>query len=275
MSSAPLLANARGGPSTVIEGSGRFVGEPPTGAINPSSEDVADGVTLNLVNVPAPQAAKTILGDILAVKYTVDPGIEGKITIQTPRPVAKSAVIDLFQAALRSNNAALVKTNGMYRIAPADQAVVGATIRTEDSPDSEQIGSGLQVVQLKYVAASEIRRVLDTIAPRGGIVRTDDARNIITLSGNRQDIATMMDAIALFDIDTMKGMSFALVPVKTSQPGAIAGELKTMRRMVEPFAKPIAFAGGILASGGCVSPIEIKHLDPRCWWVGGTTNPTS
>jgi general secretion pathway protein D len=38
----------------------------------------------------------------------------------------------------------------------------------------------------------------------------------------------MMDAIALFDIDTMKGMSFALVPVKTSQPDAIAGELKTV-----------------------------------------------
>ena len=28
----------------------------------------------------------------------------------------------------------------------------------------------------------------------------------------------MMEAIALFDVDTMKGMSFALVPVKTSQP---------------------------------------------------------
>jgi hypothetical protein len=76
--SAPLLANIRGGPSTIIEGSGRFVGEPPTGSINRSSDEVSDGVTLNLVNVPAPQAAKTILGDILAVKYTVDPGIEGK-----------------------------------------------------------------------------------------------------------------------------------------------------------------------------------------------------
>jgi general secretion pathway protein D len=191
-SGAPLLANARGGPSTVIEGSGRFVGDPPTGAINRPSEDVADGVTLNLVNVPAPQAAKTILGDILSVKYTVDPGIEGKITIQTPEPVARSAVIDLFQAALQSNKAALVNTNGLYRIVPADQAILGARIRTEDNPDPEQIGSGLQVVQLKYVAASEIRRVLETIAPRGGIVRTDDARNLITLSGNRQDIVSMM-----------------------------------------------------------------------------------
>jgi general secretion pathway protein D len=79
---AALLANTRGGQATVIEGSGRFVGDPPTGAIGKPSEDVTDGVTLNLVNVPAPQAAKTVLGDILAVKYTVDPGIEGKITIQ-------------------------------------------------------------------------------------------------------------------------------------------------------------------------------------------------
>jgi general secretion pathway protein D len=227
--SAPLLANTRGGQSTMIEGSGRFVGEPSTGAIGRTSEDVTDGVTLNLVNVPAPQAAKTVLGDILAVKYTVDPGIEGKITIQTPKPVSKSAVMDLFQAALWSNNAALVNSRGLYRIVPADQAVIGAGIRTDDGHDGgEQIGSGLQVVQLKYVAASEIRRVLETIAPRGGIVRTDDSRHLITLSGNRQEIESMMEAIALFDVDTMQGMSFALVPVKTSQPDAIAGELKTV-----------------------------------------------
>jgi general secretion pathway protein D len=133
-SGALLLANTRGGDSTVIEGSGRFVGEPPTGAIGRPSDEVADGVTLNLVNVPAPQAAKTILGDILGVKYTVDPGIEGKITIQTPKPVARSAVIDLFQAALRSNNAALVNRNGSYRIVPSDQAIVGAASRPMTVP---------------------------------------------------------------------------------------------------------------------------------------------
>jgi general secretion pathway protein D len=95
----------------------RFIGEPPTGATARASEDVTDGVTINLVNVPASQAAKTILGDILSVKYTVDPGIEGKITIQTPKPVARSAVIDLFQAALRSNNAVIVNSKDTYRIA--------------------------------------------------------------------------------------------------------------------------------------------------------------
>jgi general secretion pathway protein D len=224
---APLLANTRDAQSTIIEGTGRFVGQPPTGTIKWSADPIEDGVTLNLVNVPATQAAKTILGDILSVKYTIDPKIEGKITIQTPKPVTRSEAVDLFQSALRLNNAVIVRNDDAYRIVALDQATAGTSIRVEDEP-GEQIGSGLQVVQLKYVAASEIRRVLEPIAPRGGIVRTDDARNLITLSGNRQDIAAMMDAITLFDIDVMKGMSFALIPVNTSQPEAIASELKTI-----------------------------------------------
>jgi general secretion pathway protein D len=223
-----LLGNTRGGESTFIEGSGRFVGELPTAAVGRPSDEVTDGVTLNLVNVPVPQAAKTVLGDILTVKYTVDPGIDGKVTIQTPKPVARSSVVDLFQTALRANNAALVSVRGAYRIVPADQAVTSASLRVGDGVDFDQVGSNIHVVQLKYVAPSEIRRVLEPIAPRGGIVRTDDARHTVTLSGNRQEIASMMEAIDLFDIDTMKGMSFALVPVKTGQPDIIAADLKTV-----------------------------------------------
>jgi general secretion pathway protein D len=97
---SPLFGNTRGGPSTVVEGTGRFVGEPPSGATRSSGEAGDDGVTLNLVNVPARDAAKTILGDILSVKYTIDPSVEGRITIQTPKPVTRMAAIDLFQAAL-------------------------------------------------------------------------------------------------------------------------------------------------------------------------------
>jgi general secretion pathway protein D len=107
--------------------------------------------------------------------------------------------------------------------------MVTGSIQTDATPVAPgKLGSNLRAVQLKYVAASEIRRVLEPIAPRGGIVRVDDARNLITLSGNSQEIAAMLDAIALFDVDVMRGMSFALVPVTISQPDAIASELRTI-----------------------------------------------
>src|SRR5262249_57669664 len=41
-------------------------------------------------------------------------------------------------------------------------------------------------------------------------------------------IAGLLEAIAIFDVDVMKGMSFALVPVRTSQPDTIADELRTV-----------------------------------------------
>jgi general secretion pathway protein D len=195
--------------------------------VQTESDGTDAGVTLNLVNVPISQAAKTVLGDLLAVKYTLDPSLEGKITLQTPGPVSKSAAVDLFQSALRSSNAALVFAGGNYKIVPIDQANAGAGLRVEgDAETSEKIGSSLRVIQLKYVNAAEMRRILDPISPRGTIVRTDDARNTITLSGNEQDINGLLDAISVFDVDVMRGMSFAIVPVRISQPGA--DEVKTI-----------------------------------------------
>jgi len=232
----PLLDHAPRTKTTFLEGTGRFVGEPQPRQAAPDASD--DGVTLNLVNVPAPQAAKTILGDILAVRYTVDPAVEGKITIQTPRPVTKSTAVDLFQSALRANNAAIVDANGSFKIVPLDQAPVGATIQLAGAPPSallgealsggDNLGSGVKIVQLKYVAAAEMRRVLEPIAPRGSIVRADTTRNLLTLSGSAADVAGLLEAIAIFDVDVMKGMSFALVPVRTSQPDTIADELRTV-----------------------------------------------
>jgi general secretion pathway protein D len=94
---APLLADRPVGSPTFLEGTGRFVGAPSPATQQATADASGEGVTLNLVNVPAPQAAKTVLGDILGVKYTVDPTIEGKITIQTPSPVTRSAALASLQ----------------------------------------------------------------------------------------------------------------------------------------------------------------------------------
>src|SRR5262245_26231855 len=226
----PLGTEPRREQTAFMMGTGRFIGDANTER-RPQNRVEAneDGVTINLVNVPVAQAAKTILNDILAVKYTVDPKIDGKVTIQTPNPVAKAEAVDLFQAALRANGASIISANGLFRIVPADQAVVGASFHSGGKPAlGPQLGSHIQLVPLKYVSASEIRRILEPIAPRGSIVRADDARNMLTLSGDSEVLAPLLEAIAIFDVDVMKGMSFALVPVKTSQPDTIAEELKTV-----------------------------------------------
>ena len=250
-----------------VEGTGRFIGQRPSGESQAEATDTGEGVTLNLVNVSTAHAAKAVLGDILAVRYTIDPAVKGEVTLQTPRPVSKAAAVDLFQAALRTNGAVVVNLKGVHKIVPADQAVAGAPIELDPNP-KQKLGSGLHIVQLKYVAASEIQRVLEPIAPRGGVVGADDARHTITLAGNRQEIASMMETIAIFDVDMMKGMSFALIPVKSSQPTAIAEELRTVFSSKEgPLAGMVRFLPNNRLGGILVITPQKEYLARAESWV--------
>ncbi|BBU61762.1 hypothetical protein MSC49_16970 [Methylosinus sp. C49] len=213
-------------PAEAIVGSGRFVGES-VARRKDESRDEKEGVSLNLANLPIAQAAKVVLGDIVGVDYVVDPRIDGRVTVHTARPVKKSVAIDLFQSALRVSGAAIVENDGIYKIVPLDQAAAGSTLSVAPQPlESERLGSGARIVRLRYVSASELKRVLEPITRQGAVVRADDQRRTLTLTGSAQEIAAMEDAIALFDVDTMRGMSFAVVPVTSADPDALAENLR-------------------------------------------------
>lgn len=184
-------------------------------------------VVLNLAGVPLQQAAKTVLGDLVGVNYVVDPRVEGVITVQTTRPVAKSEALEMFQAALAPIGAALVENRGLYRVVPMDQGSSGTVTTGRTAPNSVG-GNGVRIVQLKYVAATEVARVLEPMVPKGAIVQADDGRNILGLKGSPAEIDSMLDSISIFDVDVMKGMSFAVVPVKSPQPEKLADELKAV-----------------------------------------------
>lgn len=205
-------------------GSGGMIGGAYSGSKRKASAP-GGGVVLNLASVPLQQAAKTVLGDMVGVNYVVDPRVDGVVTLQTTQPVSKAEALEMFQTALAPIGAVLVQSRGTYRIAPADQAATGAITTGDGPPESSAAGNGIRVVSLRYVAATEVARVLEPMVPKGAIVQADDARNILALKGSPAEIESMLDSISVFDVDVMKGMSFAVVPVKT-QPEKMIEELK-------------------------------------------------
>jgi len=199
------------------------------GASSKRQRGGSDGnVVLNLSSVPLQQAAKTVLGDMIGVNYVVDPRVDGVVSVQTTQPVNKADALELFQAALTPIGAVLVQSRGIYRIAPADQAATGAVSTGVAQSGGAVGGNGIRVVPLKYVSATEVARVLEPMVPKGAIVQADDARNILALKGSPAEIDSMLDSISIFDVDVMRGMSFAVVPVKTSQPEKMVDELKAV-----------------------------------------------
>ena len=221
----PLPSPSSKAVATTEAGDGQMIGDSPRRQRGSSSEA---NVVLNLSSVPLQQAAKTVLGDMIGVNYVVDPRVDGVVSVQTTQPVNKGDALELFQAALAPIGAVLVQSRGIYRIAPADQAATGVVSTDRSSGANAVGGNGMRVVSLKYVSATELARVLEPMVPKGAIVQADDARNILALKGSPAEIDSMVDSISIFDVDVMRGMSFAVVPVKTSQPEKMVDELKAI-----------------------------------------------
>ena len=89
------------------DGNDQLLGRPETGLGKSIDNGPAD-ITLNLVATPLAQAAKAVLGDVLKFNYSVDPKVQGVVTLQVSKPVSKLRLLSMFEAALRENGAALV-----------------------------------------------------------------------------------------------------------------------------------------------------------------------
>lgn len=213
-------------------GSGQFV----SGRAPYTAETNKSGQTeyrLNLVDAPIAAAVKNVLGDILGLNYTIDPRVRGSITLQTSAPVSRNTLVDILETTLAANGVAIVKQSGTYNIVPLSEALANTPSVSVPSVASRTPGLKIQVVELQYISAEEMRTILAPISREGSVLRVDNARNYIMIAGTNPDLSAMREAIQVFDVDWMKGMSVALHPLKTSRPDAVAKELETIFRAQE------------------------------------------
>lgn len=226
-------------------GSGDLVGEPqkasavdqqPGGAssghvsIAPAAGGGKDMITLSVAGASVPEVAKTVLGDMLKVNYSVSDKVKAVISLHTAQPVDKNDLLAIFETVLRAEGVAMVVENGFYRIVPASEvANSGVPFRPmRRAGPGPGAGVASSIVPLHYVSAVEIERILKSAAPQAAILRVDGPRNLLMISGTPQEQNSLRDIISVFDVDWMRGMSFAIFPVETLDPEAIAQELDTV-----------------------------------------------
>lgn len=218
----------RGVEQITAEGSGQFVSSRAPAVLSETRSSGEQGFSLNLVDAPIAAAAKNVLGDTLGVNYTVDGAVRGNLTLQTSSPVSKEALIDIFEAALATNGATIVQSGQNFQIVPLGSALASTPAVSVPSVARNGPGVQVQVIELKFISAEEMKNILGPISREGSILKTDNARNYIMIAGTRANLRAMRDAISVFDVDWMRGMSVALHPLTTSQPTEVARELETI-----------------------------------------------
>jgi general secretion pathway protein D len=196
----------------------------PVRASNDAGSDAAsDGYDLNFENAPVTTVAKVILGDILGVGYTIDPRVQGTITLASGRAVSKADVLFVLENALRMSNVAMVRDRNGYRLIPAADATGSGFV---DTDAATQAGYGVSVVPLRYISAQAMLKLLDGFGVKPNSVRVDNARNLIIIQGTGPERRAAVETMLSFDGDWMRGQSVGVFPIHNSTPDPIIAEIE-------------------------------------------------
>ena len=196
-----------------------------TGALGDRAQPESgnSGYEMNFENTPVATVAKAILGDILALAYTIDPRVQGTVNLSSGRPVPRKDLLYSLESALRAINVALVRDGRGYRLVPAGDAVGTGSI---DNAQSAEAGYGISVVPLQYVSGQTLTKLLDNFAAKPGMVRAEPSRNLLIIQGNGADRRAAIETALSFDGDWMRGQSVGIYPVSNSTPEPVIAELE-------------------------------------------------
>ncbi|ESW89443.1 type II secretion system secretin GspD [Mesorhizobium sp. M0924] len=248
------------------QGSGQFVSS--SAPVTQVTTDGSGQFELNLVSAPIADAAKAVLGDALHLNYIVDPRVQGTVTLQTSQPVSKDALVDILESALAVNGAGITKRAGTYQVVPLSEIMSNTPPVSVPSVSPSGPGVKVQVLQLQYIAADEMKTILEPITRQGSVLRVDSTRNLITVAGNDSDLNAIREAVSVFDVDWMRGMSVALHPLKTSKPEAVAAELDSIFGTKDgPGAKLIQFIPNDRLNSVLVITSRPAYLARAASWI--------
>ncbi len=188
-------------------------------ALPPATEQAAQNNTgkktkgefsLNFDDADLGEVAKVILSDILAQNYVLSPKVVGKVTLQTTHALSKEELLPTLEMVLSMNNAALIKDGDIYHIEPLNEALYSANFSSNRGGKS---GYQMRVIPVKNVAVNDIADLIKPLLHEKTLLTVDGRRNLLVVSGAADELARIMDMVNTFDVDVLKGRSFALFPL--------------------------------------------------------------
>jgi general secretion pathway protein D len=205
-------------------GTGQFVDE--AAARAPVDEKgAAEGqITFNFENQPIQAVVQAILGSLLHENYTIAPNVTGNVTFSTARPITPEQAMPILQMLLGWTNNALVFKEGRYAVVPVKEAIPG-NLTPRIAPPNIAKGYEVRAFPLRYIAATQMQKLLKPYAKTDAVVSADDARNLLVMAGTASELANYQRTIQIFDVDWLKGMSVGVYGLRNMDVAKIMPEL--------------------------------------------------
>ena len=210
----------------IRRGSGRVIDSAAAAAPLPDIGATSGEARFNFEGESLHAVVKAILGDLLGQNYTIAPGVQGTVTYATPKPVSAAQALSVLEMILGWNNARMIYSDGRYSIVPSDQALATGVVTPRTGSPEAARGFESRVVQLRYISATEMEKLLKPFARPNAIVTVDPGRNVITIAGTRAELENYLRTVQIFDVDWMSSMSVGVYPLQSSKAQKVVADLE-------------------------------------------------
>lgn len=259
--------NARAKDTLVLPGTGNFVKATPPQVPAPSG---SEEFSLNFEATDIRAIVQSIMGDYLRESFSIHPATTGTGTIRLSKPVSRKDLIPILEMMLRQNGQIMLREEGLYKIMPAAQGTRGSIspqVGTSTTP--LPTGFSVQIVQLKYVGAADMLRILTPyVTDPAASVQIDAVRNLVIISGTQRELRHLFDIIDLFDVDFLAGYSVGLFQMSTDVK-ALAADLDRIfgTAAQSPLAGIVRIIPIERMNGLLVVTTQAKYLEEAKKWI--------
>src|SRR5947199_1212068 len=168
------------------------------------------------------------LATALGISYTIDPRIEGQVTIRTAGKIAREDLWPLLNQILRNNGIAAVKVGDVYQILPVAEAKTRAIIprsKATKSSLTEKDAFAIEVVPVQHVSADEMVNILQPFVTPGGDVLSYPRANLLVITDLQSNIDRLRELITTFDSDVFHNLKTRVFKVQHGDPDELANEI--------------------------------------------------
>ena len=203
---------------------------PAAAAVEQEEADDSDApISLILDNADIYQVIR-IIGDALALNYVIDPAVQGTVNISTSDTLRTSDLLPLLETILKINGATMIQTGNFYQIVPANTAVREPVPLQNDVPEQVALDDRIviQVVRMRYVAATEMSQLLTPYLSDAGNIVVYDSGNILLVSERRGNLRKLLDIVDIFDAGAFEGERVRMFPVENAFPSDLIPDLRSI-----------------------------------------------
>ena len=167
----------------------------------------------------------------LCIHYSIDPRVQGAVTLRTASKIRGQDLFPLFHQIMRINGIAAVKVGDIYHIAPVGEAKTKVPLLSESSQRrtaSVQDEFVIELIKVEHIAAAEMTEILQPFVSPGGDVAAYPRGNLVILTDLASNVERLRDLIAAFDTDTFRTLHTQIYRIEHANVEDLGKELASI-----------------------------------------------